>query len=206
MHRNIFPSALLVASAIAGIVMAATSGTPTKDPSLDMVTALEALSPHSSLGEQAKPFGRLVGAWDVEYTDFTKSGKTLHRTGELHFGWVMDGRVLQDLWVVDPSGTSKEREVYTDLFYFEPKAGRWHIVSVDPYAASVATFVGSAIDNDRIVMESHDLAPTETHRWSFNDMNLGLLVFRDEISSDDGKTWELKSEYHMKRRGPAPHI
>jgi hypothetical protein len=206
-HKHTFLAAILliVASLISGVALVATSGVP-DDPRLDMATALQAHSPHSSLAEQAKVFARLVGAWDVEYTDFTKSGKTLHRTGELRFGWVMDGRVLQDVWVVDPSGTSQEREVYTDLFYFEPKSGSWHAASVDPYAASVATFVGNPIGDDRIVLESRDLEPTQVHRWSFNDIGPGSLVFRDEASSDDGKTWKLKSEYHMKRRGTLPPI
>jgi hypothetical protein len=34
---------------------------------LDMVTALEAVGPHPSLGDQAKVFGRFVGTWDVKY-------------------------------------------------------------------------------------------------------------------------------------------
>jgi hypothetical protein len=200
-HKHRFAPAFLpvVASTMVGIAAAATAGAPMTDPRLEMATALEAASPHPSLGAQAEVLGRLVGAWDVEYTDFRKDGTTRHRTGELHFGWVLDGRVLQDLWVVDPSGTSKEREVYTDLFYFEPKSGSWHVASVDPYEASVATFAGGVLGDNRIVLESHDLVPNETRRWSFNDISPSSLVFRDEASSDGGKSWTLKSEYHMRR-------
>jgi len=39
------------------------------DPRLDMITALKAMGPHPSLDGQEKVFGRLVGTWDVEYTD-----------------------------------------------------------------------------------------------------------------------------------------
>jgi hypothetical protein len=197
MHPHRFASAFLpmVASTMVGIAAAATPGALTTD----MATALEAASPHPSLGAQAEVLSRLVGAWDVEYIDFRKDGTTHHRTGELHFGWVLDGRVLQDVWVVDPSGASKEREVYTDLFYFEPKSGNWHVASVDPYEASVANFVGGVLGDDRIVLESHDLVPNETRRWSFNDIGPSSLVFRDEASSDGGKSWTLKSEYRMRR-------
>jgi hypothetical protein len=66
------------------------------DPRLDMVTALQAMGPHPSLGDQAKVFGRLVGTWDVEYTDFSKNGKVTHRSGEFLVGWVMEGRAIQD--------------------------------------------------------------------------------------------------------------
>lgn len=190
-----------------GIRVAAATGNagrPASDSRLEMVTALEATGPHPSLGDHASVFDRLVGSWDVEYTDFAKDGKVTHRSGELMFGWVLDGRVMQDFWIVYPSGAHKDREVYTDLLYFDPKAGTWPAVSIDPQEASVATFTGNAVGEDRIVLDSHDLVPQETRRWSFNDIRPDSLVYRDEASSDGGKTWTLKSEYQMKRRATAP--
>jgi hypothetical protein len=177
--------------------------TPATDARLDMVAALQASGPHPSLGDQASVFGRLVGTWDVEYTDFAKDGKAIHRSGELIFGWVLDGRAIQDLWIVDPSGTRKDREVYADLRYFDPKSGTWSAVFVDPEDASVAKFSGGAVGDDRIVLESQDLVARQTRRWSFNDIRPDSLVFRDEASSDGGKSWTLKSEYLMRRRGAA---
>lgn len=183
-------------------VVAADTAAPT-DPRLDLGAALQALGPHPSLGEQASVFGRLVGTWDVEYTDFSKTGKVSHRTGQLVVGWVLDGRVIQDVWIVDPWAGHKEREVFTDLRYFEPKSGTWPAIFVDPQIASVARFTGGAVGEDRIVLDSPDLGPKDT-RWSFNNIRPDTFVFRDEASDDGGKTWRLQSDYHMKRRGPAP--
>jgi hypothetical protein len=177
---------------------------PANDPRLDMVTALQAIGPHPSLGDQAKVFGRLVGTWDVEYTDFSKNGKVTHRSGELMVGWVMDGRAIQDLWIVNPSGTRKEREVYTDLRYFDPKSGTWPATFIDPKNVSVAKFTGGAVGDDRIVLQSQDINANMDTRWSFNDIRPDSIVFRDEASSDGGKTWRLQSDYHMKRRGAVP--
>jgi hypothetical protein len=168
-----------------------------------MATALQAMGPHPSLGDQAKVFGRFVGTWDVEYTDFSKDGKVSHRSGELIVGWVMDGRAIQDLWIVNPSGARKEREVYTDLRYFDPKSGTWPATSIDPENVSVAKFTGGAVGDDRIVLDSQDFDGKDT-RWSFNDIRPDSFVFRDEASSDGGKSWRLQSEYHMKRRGAVP--
>lgn len=200
-------SGLVLAAALVSCVrlgipaaVAEAGSAPVTNSSSDLVTALKSAAPHSSLADHTRAIDRLVGAWDVEYTDFAKDGKIRHRTGALLFGWVLDGRVMQDLWIVDPSTTGKEREVYTDLFYFDPKSETWHVASIDPYAASVATFAGGAVGDDRIVLDSHDLVPNEARRWSFNDIGMNSLVFRDEASSDGGKTWKLKSEYHMKRR------
>lgn len=202
----LFAACLLCAGVAIGPVAAhgATGERPDTDARLDLVRALQATRPHPSIGDHAGPIGRLIGTWDVAYTDFSKSGKVTHRTGELIFGWVMDGRVVQDLWIVDPSAAGKEREVYTDLFYFDPESGAWHTAFVDPEHPSVARFTGSAAGDDRIVLESRDLGANDT-RWSYYDIRADSFVYRAEESSDGGRTWTLQSEYHMKRRrGGAP--
>jgi hypothetical protein len=201
-----FPAAVLPSCISVGIATAAATGQAGSAPASDMrlAPALEATGPDPSLGDQAKTFGRLIGTWDVEYTDFSKDGKVIHRRGELSFAWVLDGHVMQDLWVVYPSAEGKAREVYTDLFYFNPKSGTWADVFLDPQDASFATFTGGASGNDRIALDSRDLVPGQIRRWSFNDIRGDSLVFRDDASADAGKTWTLKSEYHMKRRGEGP--
>lgn len=169
------------------------------DPRLQLVAALGATAPHSSLGDHARVIDRLIGTWDVEYTDYSKAGQVRHRTGELIFGWVMDGRVMQDLWTVDPSAAGKDREVYTDLFYFDPKSDAWLVASVDPEHPSVARLTGRALGDDRLVLDSQDFGDKDT-RWSFDDIRPGSFVFRVTDSNDGGKTWRLQSEYHMSRR------
>jgi hypothetical protein len=175
---------------------------PAIDPRLDMVTALKALGPHPSLGDQAKVLGRLIGTWDVEYTDFSKYGKISHRSGQFTVGWVMDGRAIQDVWIVYPSAAHRDREVYTDLRYFDPKSHTWPATFIDPGHVSVARFTGGAVADDRIVLDTQDFGGMDT-QWSFNDIRPDSLVFRDQASSDGGKTWRLQSEYHVKRRGAA---
>jgi hypothetical protein len=198
-------AAIFLLSMSPGIYAAAAGqagNTDATDPRLDMVKALEAMGPHPSLGNQAKIFGRLVGTWDVEYTDYSKDGKVSHRSGELIVGWVMDGRAIQDLWIVYPSGARKERELYADLRYFDPKSRTWPAIFVDPEHASVARFTGGPVGDDRIVLDTPDLGEMDT-RWSFNDIRPDSFVFRDQASGDGGKTWRLQSEYQMKRRGVA---
>jgi hypothetical protein len=178
------------------------SNAPATDPRLDMVTALKAMGPHSSLGDQAKVFGRLVGTWDVELADFSKDGKVTHRSGEFIVGWVMDGRVIQDFWIVYPSGKRKDREVYTELRYYDPKSRTWPVTFVDPEHASVARFTGGAVGDDRIVLDTRDFDGTDT-RWSINDIRPDSFVWREDESLDGGKTWRLVAEHHMKRRSAA---
>lgn len=183
---------------------ASAANAPATDPRFAMITALRAAGPHPSLGDHASVLGRLVGTWDVEYMDIAKDGREIHRSGELLVGWVMDGRAIEDLWIVYASGTGKEREVYADVRYFDQKSGTWPAIFIDPQSASVATFTGGAVAGDRIVLDSQDLVAGQIRRWSFNDIRRDSLVFRDDSSTDGGKSWTLKSEYHLKRRGAAP--
>ena len=176
--------------------------TSTTDPRLDLTAALQATGPHPASGEQAKVFGRLVGSWDVEFTDFSKDGSVRHRSGELIVGWILDGRAMQDLWIVDPSFGRKEREVYTTVRYFDPKSGTSPAIFIDPEHASAARFTGGVVGDDRIVLDTRDFGPAET-RWSYSDMRPEAFGYREEESSDGGKTWRLTLEAHMKRRGAA---
>jgi len=171
---------------------------PAAESRLDIATALQATGPNPSLGGQAKVLSQLVGTWDVEYTDFMKDGTTLHRTGEFKVGWIMDGRALQDLWIVDPWGKHKDREVYTEVHYFDAKSRTWHATFVDPQNGSTARFTASEVANDHLVLESNELDSGLT-RWSFNDIRPDSFTWRDVGSSDGGKTWKLRAEYHMKR-------
>jgi hypothetical protein len=198
LFSSVSPCISIAATAQAG-------NTPATDPRLDLVTALEAMGPHPSLGDEAKLFGRLVGTWEVKYTDFSKDGKVSHRSGELIVGWVMDGRVIQDLWIVDPSGARKEREVYADLRYFDPKSRTWPAIFIDPEHASVARFTNEPQRDDRIVLETQDFDGTET-RWSINDLRPDSFLWREEESSDGGKTWRLEAEHQMKRRAAASPV
>jgi hypothetical protein len=202
---SLLPAVVLLC-AVLGISGAATTGkgknAPATDSRLDMVAVLQATGPHPSLGEQAKVFGRFVGSWDGEYTEYSKDGKTTHSSGEWIFGWVMDGRAIQDLFVIHPSAARKERYIGTTLRYFDSKSGTWSVTFVDPENGAVQTLAGGAVGDDRIVLLSKDAQGKES-RWSFDDMRPDSWVFRDEASSDGGKTWRLREEDQMKRRGAA---
>jgi hypothetical protein len=176
---------------------------PASDPRLDMVTALQAMGPHSTLGDQAKVFGRLIGTWDGEYTEFSKDGKASHSSGEWIFGWVMDGRAIQDLFIIHPSAAHQEGFLGTTLRYFDPKSGTWSVTFIDPETGAVETLTGGAVGDDRIVLLSHDEDAKE-RRWSLEDIRPDSWVFRDEGTHDGGKTWRLLEVDHLQRRGAVP--
>lgn len=166
--------------------------------SLAMIRELQATRAHPSLGSDGEVFGRLIGKWNVEYSFISKDGKVTHETGEYLAGWVTNGRAIQDVWVVNPSKTRKDREIYTTLFYSNTKSKTWYASWFDPEHGFVARFTGSVEGNNRIVILTHDFGGNDD-RWSFNEIGHNSFVFHVEESTDGGKTWRLAEEDRMTR-------
>jgi hypothetical protein len=64
-----------------------------------MIEALEASHPRASLAEKLQLFGQFVGSWDVVGTSYRPDGSQETVQGEWHFGWVLEGRAIQDVWI-----------------------------------------------------------------------------------------------------------
>jgi hypothetical protein len=167
-----------------------------------MITTLEARGPHPSIGDQAQTFDRFVGTWDCDYASFKEDGTTEHARGEVIFGWVLDGRAVQDIWTWIDKGTSGERKLGTTVRFFDPKIGKWRIVWIDPVSPAIKLLTGGAV-GDRIVLEG-TADDALRMRWSFNDIRNDSFIWRGEKSRDDGRHWRLTDEYHLKRRSTVP--
>src|SRR4029453_10859075 len=171
------------------------------DSRRDMITALEAAGPHPSLGVQGRVFDRFVGTWDCDYANFKGDGTIERAHGEVIFGWVLDGRVVQDIWTWTDEKGSGQRELGTTLRFFDSKAGKWRIVWVDPISYAIKKLSGGAV-GDRIVLEG-TADDGSRIRWSFNEIRNDSFIWRGEKSRHASKTWRLVAEYHLKRRGTA---
>jgi len=168
------------------------------DPRRDMVTILQSMGPASSLGDQAKVFGRFVGTWDADFSFHSKDGSVSHSSGEVVFGWVMDGHALQDLWIGYPKSPGGQRKMGTTVRFFDPKSGKWKVVFVDPFYNAVISVEGGE-EGDRIVLRGKDTDGSAI-RWSFLDIKDDSFTWHGETSHDGGKSWRLEEEHHFKRR------
>src|SRR5262245_19225972 len=57
-----------------------------------MINILGSSAPNPALGDEAQAFDRFVGTWDADFSFRRDDGTVRHNKGELHFGWVLDGR------------------------------------------------------------------------------------------------------------------
>jgi len=163
-----------------------------------MINVLRSEDANPSIGDEAKTFDRLVGTWDADFAFYRADGSVFHKKGELLFGWVMDGRAIQDLWIGYPSENQKERTIGTTIRFFDTALKQWRVVFVNPQFNYVVTAQGGR-EGDRIVLHGRDTDGLPI-RWTFSEMKPDSFHWQGEKSHDGGKTWKVEEDHHMKRR------
>jgi hypothetical protein len=91
-----------------------TEPTSTSAYQSDMIEALAAEGPFNEYADKLMLFGRLVGGWNIEGRHFNPEGQvTKEQRGEWHFGWVLEGRAIQDVILTPPRRAPQNGETGT---------------------------------------------------------------------------------------------
>jgi hypothetical protein len=151
------------------------------------ITALCADGPAPDRAEKLNLYSWLIGSWQMEASTFTADGTKHTGRGEIHFTWVLEGRALQDVWILPGVFYG------TTLRIYDPGIDAWHILWSDPLRQFYARQVGRARGRD-IVQEGTDIAGTPT-RWTFTDITRNSFRWLGERSDDGGKTYWLQAEF-----------
>ena len=169
--------------------------------------ALISHAPSPELGGAADALGWLVGGWSAEVRDFDRDGQVRTGTGEWWFSWVLEGRAIQDVWIVPsravrsvtggnmtPPGAPNDR-YGTTIRWLSRQSGQWRMVWVNPVSGAMNVLAGRRAE-DRIVLEGEqDRRPI---RWSFNDIRQNSFTWRGEGRERDG-SWRLEAEFRLKK-------
>ena len=174
------------------------AGKDSLPPREAMIRALGAPGPNPSLGEEAQTFDRLIGTWDADFSFRRDDGTVFHKKGELLFGWIMEGRAVQDLWIGYPTAENKERTIGTTIRFFDTALKQWRIVFINPQFNYVIATQGGR-EGDRIVLRGLDSDGLPI-RWTFSEIQPDSFHWQGEKSKDGGKTWKVEEDHHMKRR------
>jgi hypothetical protein len=196
--RSGWVATALLAPGLLGAAGSTASGESPDTTGRDMITVLRAPGPHRSLGDDARAFDQLIGTWDCDYRFIADDGTITRAQGELLFGWIIDGHAVQDIWITYPQKEGEEREIGTSVRFFDTRSRTWRVVFALPTLGILTTLEGRA-DGDRIVLEGTNKEGAQ-RRWSFNDIRPDSFVWRNQKSTDGGRTWRLMEEHHMTRR------
>lgn len=173
-------------------------------PSSPFLGALGAEGPHPDRGGNMDLYGQFVGSWALDVTRFLDDGSTRRRPGEWHFGWVLEGRAIQDVWIVPPRGAARQGDaaanvnVYgTTLRVYDPRIDAWQIRWTDPVTQTYLTMVGRREGPD--IIQVGRSPEGNSIRWSFRDIMADSFLWRGEVSADKGETWRQVLEFLARR-------
>jgi hypothetical protein len=119
-----------------------------------------------------------------------EDGGTQTGQGEIHFGWALEGRAVQDVWILPGVFYG------TTLRVYDPGLDAWHIVWSDPVKQIYLHQIGRARGAD-IVQEGTDATGALT-RWSFTEITPDSFHWLGE-RADDGARWRLQVEFYCRR-------
>jgi catechol 2,3-dioxygenase-like lactoylglutathione lyase family enzyme len=142
-------------------------------------------------------YGWLIGDWTMDATIYADDGSRHEARGTIHFGWVLEGRAIQDVWILPGFFHG------TTLRVYDPGRDAWHIQWSDPLKQYYARQIGRAQGPD-IVQEGRNDAGEAT-RWRFTDITQHSFCWLGERSTDNGATWELQSRF-LARRAIVPAV
>jgi hypothetical protein len=161
-----------------------------------MVTFIDALHAAGPAGDRAEHMGLyawLIGSWEMDAVVHGEDGTTHRGRGEVHAGWVLDGRAIQDVWILPGVFHG------TTLRVYDPGLDAWHILWGDPLRQYYGRQVGRARAGGIVQDGTNDAG--EATRWSFSDITPNSFRWRGERSRDGGVTWQLQAEFVLHRAG-----
>ncbi len=170
-----------------------------------LAEALHAAGPARPHAEHLELFGQFVGSWDIDWTGLDAEGKARTAAGELHVGWVLGGRAVQDVWVVPGRGEPEEGGPPlafhgSTVRFYDASIGAWRSTWIDPVNNRVRRFVGRPVDGDVLLLSDEE---EPRLRWRFSDITAVSFTWRGEISRDRGTSWIVDEEMQLVRRGAA---
>jgi hypothetical protein len=154
-------------------------------------TALHSAGPAPDRADKLTLYGWLIGDWSMDAVVYRDDGTEHHGSGEIHFGWVLGGRAIQDVWILPGVFYG------TTLRVYDPGLDAWHILWSDPLRQFYTRQIGRAHGKDIVQVGTNDTG--EAVRWSFTEITPDSFCWTGERSRDDGKTWELQAKFQARR-------
>jgi hypothetical protein len=165
--------------------------------------ALGADEPAPDRAEKMHLYGQFVGSWDLDVTEFRDDGTTRRRPGEWHFGWALEGRAIQDVWIVPPRGqrpgdaAAHSNRYGTTLRVYDPRIDAWHIQWTEPVGQVYLSMIGRPQGND--IVQLGNAPDGALIRWGFYHVTPGSFLWRGESSRDNGAIWKRVVEFTARR-------
>jgi hypothetical protein len=125
--------------------------------------------------------------------------------GEIHAGWVLEGRAVQDVWIMPrrserTGALDKQLNMYgTTLRAWDAGLQAWRITWSNPAGDHYEQQIGRWRGQD--VVQVGTRPDGTTTRWTFTEIAQDSFHWLGEALPSDGKTWRLEGEFRARRMG-----
>ena len=172
---------------------------------LDVFHAILAAPGRSpEIPDPADLYGWLCGSWSLEVLHY-KGVDTRSRglRGEVHAGWVLEGRAVQDVWIMPPRserppGADPTMNMFgTTLRSWDPAIQAWRIAWTNPVSGHREEQVGRRSGGDIVQLGTR--ADGTRTRWTFTEIAPDSFHWLGDALPSDGTAWRLEAEFRAKR-------
>ncbi len=177
--------------------------TTTTDLRIEFQSALVAAERSTQISEADDLYGCLVGSWELDVLHYRVDVREKRLKGEAHFAWALEGRAVQDVWIMPPRSertdeTDPACNMYgTTLRVWDPTIKAWRITWTNPVTGQCDRLVGRRQGKDLVQIGTH--ADGTPICWRFTDITPDSFRWIGEALNPDGKTWRIEAEFHAKR-------
>jgi hypothetical protein len=158
----------------------------------------------NEITDQEDIYGWLIGGWEAAVYDYTEDGTMRESSGEWHFGRVLEGRAIQDVWIAPPRSRRTDKTLSrqynrygTSLRVYDREIGAWRVTWFNPVTGVrndlISRRQGADIVQEGLAADGHKI------RWSFKDITPTSFRWLGEYLESDGKTWRLQAEFRARR-------
>jgi hypothetical protein len=174
------------------------------DNQFPMLQALHAEAPAPDRASQMMLYGQFVGSWEGRFVYHAPDSVPREAPCEVHFGWALEGRAVQDVWIVPSRSTRQAPDTSapgilygTTLRVYDPRSDLWQITWIDPVRQDYDRMTGRKIGDD--IVQEYRIDDRTRCQWLFTEITASSFHWLRRESRDDGKTWNIRVEFFLQR-------
>jgi hypothetical protein len=154
--------------------------------------------------ESADVYGWLCGSWDLIVLRYRAVDVSTQRlTGEIHAARVLEGRAVQDVWIMPrmaDRAALPDRTLNmfgTTLRSWDPATHAWRIEWTNPVSGHHELQLGNWNGTD--ILQTGERPDGTKTRWTFTDITADSFHWRGEALYPNQSEWKLEGEFLARR-------
>ncbi len=172
----------------------------------DLMATLHADHPAGDRADKLQLYGPFVGDWDADIVAHGPDGARHDGRGEIHFGWILEGRAVQDAWIAPRIRDRRPDQPQlpiagdwcgTTIRVYDPALDAWRIYWIDPATNSYRQQIGRRRGMD--IVQEGEAGAGALSRWSFPEIAPNAFHWKGEVSADRASSWRLAVEVFARR-------